>query len=160
MNGDFIILPIASNLYKPIKLLIMKIFKLYVVFIFSMILVSSCKESNQSKLTENVRINQDDNSNYETLDSSGGRTKKYDNPEFKHGVYTGTYEISNNERFQAVYSSQNYDTFYELYAKANFYKAHKDTVEYIKSFEFLNSSDNSSTIYFVFKLSNCCCSIS
>ena len=59
----------------------------------------------------------------------------YSNIDLREGNYTGSYFISETNRFQSVYSSQNYGVFYELYTKANFHKEEK--IDVIKSFEFI-----------------------
>ena len=50
-------------------------------------------------------------------------------------TYTGSYLISENKRYQSIYSSQNYGSFYEMYAKANFYEGSDSNL--VESFDFI-----------------------
>jgi len=72
--------------------------------------------------------------NFELLGHECFKNPIYDNIDLNEGNYTGSYVISNNNRFQSIYSSQNYGSFYEMYIKANFYE--KSESDLIKSFEF------------------------
>lgn len=67
--------------------------------------------------------------------TSSENQNTYNHIDLKDGKYTGSYLIAENDRYQSVYSSQNYGCFYEIYVKADFVEE-KDTDSLVNQLEF------------------------
>lgn len=73
-------------------------------------LINSCgPEKSSNNVSQSKTPIMDDTADTALMDSSPPKTRKY----------TGSFQLDDAGRFQQVYSSQNYGTFYELYAKCN-----------------------------------------
>ena len=116
----------------------MKLIKsLTIMLLASFVIIGSCSLERKPKRDT---VGSLDNKEKD-VDDSGEKSlsfdanPSYDNVNLEEGKYTGSYFIGANERFQSVYSSQNYECFYELYMKAHFYKE-PEKRDKVESFEF------------------------
>lgn len=118
----------------------MRATKKIIILIASGLIVISCTLGNKSKSTNSTSaLNAIDNPT--TLEDSKKSTPNctgnpcHDSVSLNDENYTGSYLIADKRnRYQSIYSSQNYETFYEIYVHANFHD--KGNINKVESFEF------------------------